>query len=203
MNLLEPVIHRGFLLSLSHYDLNAHYYTYFNVPTHHLIFLKRKNNNYLTIFFFFLISGYVYMNGDIGKLLPGAVYPATPDQLGNSATTAAAASVVDYTVMNGGVVTQCGELMIESSSGAAVVVQEQQQTQSTTTGSGSGGGAHHAIGIAGGAIYNPIVDIANVQQQATDANNPLSQMADLSLSSIPLEQLKQMLSSQLEYYFSR
>lgn len=27
------------------------------------------------------VSGYVYMNGDVGKLPSGAVYPTTPDAL--------------------------------------------------------------------------------------------------------------------------
>lgn len=35
----------------------------------------------------FLITGYVYMNGDIGKLPSGVVYPATPDPLATSAST--------------------------------------------------------------------------------------------------------------------
>lgn len=35
----------------------------------------------------FLITGYVYMNGDIGKLPSGAVYPATPDPLATAAST--------------------------------------------------------------------------------------------------------------------
>jgi hypothetical protein len=35
----------------------------------------------------FLITGYVYMNGDIGKLPSGAVYPTTPDPLATAAST--------------------------------------------------------------------------------------------------------------------
>jgi len=35
----------------------------------------------------FLITGYVYMNGDIGKLPSGAVYPTVPDPLVTSAST--------------------------------------------------------------------------------------------------------------------
>jgi hypothetical protein len=33
-----------------------------------------------------VFSGYVYMNGDIGKLPSGAVYPATPDPLATAAS---------------------------------------------------------------------------------------------------------------------
>jgi hypothetical protein len=36
---------------------------------------------------FVFITGYVYMNGDIGKLPSGAVYPATPDPLATAAST--------------------------------------------------------------------------------------------------------------------
>jgi hypothetical protein len=35
----------------------------------------------------FLITGYVYMNGDIGKLPSGAVYPTVPDPLVTTAST--------------------------------------------------------------------------------------------------------------------
>jgi hypothetical protein len=36
---------------------------------------------------FVFVTGYVYMNGDIGKLPSGAVYPATPDPLATAAST--------------------------------------------------------------------------------------------------------------------
>lgn len=37
--------------------------------------------------FYYVFTGYVYMNGDVGKLPSGAVYPATPEPLAAPATT--------------------------------------------------------------------------------------------------------------------
>ncbi|XP_034938802.1 la-related protein Larp4B isoform X3 [Chelonus insularis] len=125
--------------------------------------------------------GYVYMNGDIGKLPPGAVYPATPEPMGSvGGTVVTTASSLDYSVMNGGPTP--GELMIDPSMGAIEP------------------SAQHSMGL-GGAVsvgYAP-VEVAPL----TDVQVPPTSMADLPNSGIPLEQLKQMLSSQLEYYFSR
>ncbi|XP_063239658.1 la-related protein 4-like isoform X2 [Bacillus rossius redtenbacheri] len=87
------------------------------------------------------LEGYVYMNGDVGKLTPGAVYAATPDSLAST----------DYSLLNG--------------------VAEPLEPY-TDVGS-----------LPGGMPSDP-------QTPGTD-------------SGIPLDQLKQMLSSQLEYYFSR
>nr|CAD7453490.1 unnamed protein product [Timema tahoe] len=42
------------------------------------------------------MTGYVYMNGDIGKLPSGAVYSATPDSLPT-----AASAVTDYSSVGG------------------------------------------------------------------------------------------------------
>ncbi|KAI4491665.1 PREDICTED: la-related protein CG11505 isoform X1 [Polistes canadensis] len=95
------------------------------------------------------------MNGDIGKLPPGAVYPTTPETLG------------PVTIAIEGV------NLLESS-------------------------AQHSIDIAGAVGYNR-VDVATLG----DVSTPSNTMADLSASGIPMDQLKQMLSSQLEYYFSR
>ncbi|KAJ8866017.1 hypothetical protein PR048_033541 [Dryococelus australis] len=85
--------------------------------------------------------GYVYMNGDVGKLTPGAVYAATPDSLAST----------DYSLLNG--VTEPLEPYTDAGS------------------------------LPGG--------------MPTDPHTPGTD------SGIPLDQLKQMLSSQLEYYFSR
>ena len=119
------------------------------------------------------------MNGDIGKLPPGAVYAATPESLnmvggalGNNA------SSLDYSVMNGG--PSGGELMLDASVGS---LEPSPQL---------------AMGMGGAVGYSP-VDISNL----ADVSAPAGQMADHSVPGIPLEQLKQMLSSQLEYYFSR
>lgn len=78
------------------------------------------------------VPGYVYMNGDVGKLPSGAVYPAAPET---------GAAVPEYVAVNG---------------------------------------------VAEGA----------------EGLSP-SAAADGPHSSLPLSELKQMLSQQLEYYFSR
>ncbi|KAK2588881.1 hypothetical protein KPH14_001745 [Odynerus spinipes] len=116
--------------------------------------LKKKKNHFVVSLRncveLILPLGYVYMNGDIGKLPPGAVYPATPETLGPvTVAVESNASNIEYGIMNG---TQSGnELTID----------------------------------------------------AGDVSTPPTTMADMSASGIPLDQLKQMLSSQLEYYFSR
>lgn len=119
------------------------------------------------------------MNGDIGKLPPGAVYPATPEPLGSvGGAIGSTASNLEYNIMNG--VPSGNELILEASVGN---LEPSPQ---------------HAIGIGGAAGYGP-VDVAALG----DVPNQPAPMADLSTPGIPLEQLKQMLSSQLEYYFSR
>lgn len=90
-----------------------------------------------------IFVGYVYMNGDIGKLPSGAVYSTTPD------AGAPVGAATDYSTLNGA-----------------------------------------AEGAEG--FVSPI-----------DGISPVPSAAPPDSSSIPLEQLKQMLSSQLEYYFSR
>ncbi|XP_072747451.1 uncharacterized protein Larp4b isoform X2 [Anoplolepis gracilipes] len=129
------------------------------------------------------MNGYVYMNGDIGKLPPGAVYPATPEPLGLQVAGAIGGGVpnIDYGVMNGA--PSGSELILDAGVGS---LEPSPQ---------------HAIGMHGGAIgYSP-VDVAALGDAS--AAPPSAPMADLNVSGIPLEQLKQMLSSQLEYYFSR
>ncbi|XP_054274575.1 la-related protein 4-like [Macrosteles quadrilineatus] len=104
-------------------------------------------------------DGYVYMNGDVGKIPSGAVYAASPEPQAPpppasvSATTAE--SVNDFSTLNG--------------------VVDPQETFSD--GAAPEGGPAPAT--------SPPATAENTQ------------------SSIPLDQLKQMLSSQLEYYFSR
>ncbi|XP_031840264.1 la-related protein 4B isoform X2 [Nomia melanderi] len=125
------------------------------------------------------MNGYVYMNGDIGKLQPGAVYPATPEPLGSvGGAIGNTATNLEYNVMNGA--PSGTELILEAGVGN---LEPSQQ---------------HAIGIGGAAGYGPVEVPA-----LGDVPNQTAPMADLSSSGIPLEQLKQMLSSQLEYYFSR
>lgn len=128
-------------------------------------------------------SGYVYMNGDIGKLPPGAVYPATPEPLGSQVAGAIGGGMhnIDYGVMN------------SAPSGSELILD---------TGVGSlEPSPQHPIGMHGGAVgYSP-GDVAALGDAS--AAPPSGPMADLNVHNIPLEQLKQMLSSQLEYYFSR
>ncbi|XP_012287477.1 la-related protein 4 isoform X2 [Orussus abietinus] len=119
------------------------------------------------------------MNGDIGKLPPGAVYPATPEPLGSiGGAVASSVSGLDYAVMNGG--PSGSELMLEAGVGTLEP------------------SAQHVMGMGGAIGYGP-VDMAPLGEVPP----PSAPMADLSVPGIPLEQLKQMLSSQLEYYFSR
>ncbi|XP_032667133.1 uncharacterized protein LOC116842281 isoform X1 [Odontomachus brunneus] len=123
--------------------------------------------------------GYVYMNGDIGKLPPGAVYPATPEPLGPVAgAIGGGVSSLEYGVMNGA--PSGSELILDAGVGSLEATSQ------------------HAISIGGAVGYGP-VDVAALG----DASASAASMADLSVPGIPLEQLKQMLSSQLEYYFSR
>lgn len=117
------------------------------------------------------------MNGDIGKLPPGAVYPTTPEPLGPVAIGGAVPNL-EYGVMNGA--PGGSELILDTGVGS---LEPSPQ---------------HAMGIGGAIGYGP-VDVTGLG----DASAPSAPMADLSVSGIPLEQLKQMLSSQLEYYFSR
>lgn len=93
-----------------------------------------------------LHNGYVYMNGDIGKLPSGAVYPTVPDPLVTTASTS-----TDYSSLNG--ITDSLETYAQTS-----IPPGGSPTDPNPSGPGGG---------------------------------------------IPLDQLKQMLSSQLEYYFSR
>lgn len=128
-------------------------------------------------------AGYVYMNGDIGKLPPGAVYPATPESLGPQVAGAIGGGVpnIDYGVMNGA--PSGSELILDAGVGS---LEPSPQ---------------HAISMHGGAVgYSP-VDVAALGDAS--AAPPSVPMTDLNVPGIPLEQLKQMLSSQLEYYFSR
>lgn len=114
------------------------------------------------------------MNGDIGKLPPGAGYPTTPESLGTvgGAVHDNITTGLDYTVMNGG---QSGELMLDS--GASGFDQVQQ----------------HTISMGGAAGYGN-VDVNSIGETS---------LGEVSMPGIPIDQLKQMLSSQLEYYFSR
>ncbi|GLV42787.1 La-related protein 4B [Carabus blaptoides fortunei] len=89
------------------------------------------------------LDGYVYMNGDIGKLPSGAVYATTPE------SGAPVGPTTDYSTLNG-----------------------------------AAEGAEGFVSPLGGL-------------------SPVPSTAPPDSSIIPLEQLKQMLSSQLEYYFSR
>lgn len=119
------------------------------------------------------------MNGDIGKLLPGAGYPTTPDSM--AAVVNNTAPGLDYTVMNGGGLTG-GELMLDTGVGPLEPLPQL------------------AMGMGGAVGYAP-VDMAPLSEITS---LPPPQMADQSVTGhMPLDQLKQMLSSQLEYYFSR
>jgi len=127
------------------------------------------------------------MNGDIGKLPSGAVYPATPENLDPQVAGAVGGGVpnLDYGVMNGN--PSGNELILDASVGN---LEPSPQ---------------HAIGMHGGAVgYSP-VDVAALGDASAIPPSSVggAPMADVNVLPMPLEQLKQMLSSQLEYYFSR
>ncbi|KAJ8667961.1 hypothetical protein QAD02_009624 [Eretmocerus hayati] len=121
------------------------------------------------------------MNGDIGKLPPGAVYPAGPENI--SLTAVGSATTIDYSVMNGAAAA-AGDLMIDAGVGNLEPLPQL------------------SMGMGGGVGFSqvdmpPLADVGNAPtaaQVTTDAP---------PVPNIPLDQLKQMLSSQLEYYFSR
>lgn len=119
------------------------------------------------------------MNGDTGKLPPGAVYSATPESLGSvGGTVVSNTSTLNYSAMNGS--TSNSELMLDPSMGSIEPT------------------AQHAIGLSGAVTvtYTP-VDVTTI------GDVPGNSITDLSFANMPLDQLKSMLSSQLEYYFSR
>jgi len=93
-------------------------------------------------------SGYVYMNGDIGKIPSGAVYTVSPEPQASPSS-----GLNDFSTING-------------------VVDPQE-------------GSCDAPTPSGGSVPET--------SPAPDSGTP----------GLPLDQLKQMLSSQLEYYFSR
>lgn len=105
------------------------------------------------------VAGYVYMNGDVGKLPSGAVYSSTPESSVGGTTTS------DYNMVNGSMAVSAGEMVNEAGGG------------------GGGGGSYIGSNLEG--------------------MPPTTVPSQSDHSSIPLDQLKQMLSSQLEYYFSR
>lgn len=119
------------------------------------------------------------MNGEIGKLIPGAGYPATPESF---AAVGGSAPGLDYTVMNGGP-PPGGELMLDTGVGNLEPLPQQL-----------------AMGMGGAVGYAPIE-----MTPLTDVPVPPSQIVGehSETPNMPLDQLKQMLSSQLEYYFSR
>ena len=135
--------------------------------------------------------GLVYMNGDIGKLAPGAVaYQATADSHGAVAPVAAAPPTpqsLDYAVMNGAAAAAAaaGELMLDTSTVTALEPLPQL-----------------AMGMGGPVGYAPI-EIAPLQDVPQPPQPPANQMSEHAASNLTLPQLKQLLSSQLEYYFSR
>lgn len=161
------------------------------------------------------------MNGDIGKLPPGAVYPATPEPLGSVGGTVIANTSLDYSVMNGGSVP--GELMLDPTTMGGIEPSPQHSIRLSGTVGGLAGSADIAGGTSdGGGGGNPPSiagaappDVAGALRVGVNLGyvpvevNPLdvqmspALMTDLPTSGIPLDQLKQMLSSQLEYYFSR
>ncbi|XP_075229558.1 uncharacterized protein LOC142329108 [Lycorma delicatula] len=112
-------------------------------------------------------GGYVYMNGDVGKLPSGAVFSATPEPLATpqtaSAQPATTNTITDFSVLNG-------------------VVESPLEGYSDVPGGSA-------------SELPPAPEQAPVPVHAPAAAVPSS--------GLPLDQLKQMLSSQLEYYFSR
>ncbi|XP_044732609.1 la-related protein 4 isoform X3 [Chrysoperla carnea] len=127
----------------------------FEVKVNHVCLCLEHDQEFSQVF---QSDGYVYMNGDVGKLPSGAVYSSTPESSVGGTTTS------DYNMVNGSMAVSAGEMVNEA-------------------GGGGGGGSYIGSNLEG--------------------IPPTTVPAQSDHSSIPLDQLKQMLSSQLEYYFSR
>nr|CAD7405561.1 unnamed protein product [Timema cristinae] len=154
--------------------------------------------------------GYVYMNGDIGKLPSGAVYSATPDSL-----PAAASAVTDYRLNleevnphlhGGGVENHLGnnphppvhstEIRTSISLSSAVKLNTTSMLANYATEVSQ---SDVSISSLNG-IADPLESYNELSPPPGGVPpDPASAGPD---SGIPLDQLKQMLSSQLEYYFS-
>ncbi|XP_039285902.1 la-related protein 4 isoform X6 [Nilaparvata lugens] len=137
-----------------------------------------------------LTDGYVYMNGDVGKLPSGAVYAATPEPplpLLPLATpvpqsTPTVTPITDYSSLNG-IVDPSVEVGVLDGGGSAALEQPPPPVAAPLQ------------------PPPPQAEMAIVPPPGGGALSPVAGIP--GLSALPLEQLKQMLSSQLEYYFSR
>lgn len=143
----------------------------------------RELLNYSFNFFLLLCKnlGYVYMNGDTGKLFAtsaGAVYPGAVVEPSTQIAGAAA------------VVVMAGAAGVNTTVVNSSTTQPQQQTSDFTTMNG-----------AETAEY-----ISSNKAESTSSSNDnrsATKTPDTTGNNIPMDQLKQMLSAQLDYYFSR
>ncbi|XP_034231991.1 la-related protein 4 isoform X2 [Thrips palmi] len=125
-------------------------------------------------------EGCVYMNGDIAKLPSGAVFSTTPENI----PLATSINNTDYSTLNG--------------ISADVDTDATDSTEPVDL-------LECSDGLGDGAS-TPTHSVAN-STASISASGASSNTTSAAVSphdgSIPLEQLKQLLSSQLEYYFSR
>ncbi|KAE8748750.1 hypothetical protein FOCC_FOCC004553 [Frankliniella occidentalis] len=125
-------------------------------------------------------TGCVYMNGDIAKLPSGAVYPTTPENI----PLATSINNTDYSTLNG----ISGEVdtdVTDSTEPVDLLECTESMGEGTSTPTHSVANSTTSISASGAS--------SNATSAAVSPHD----------GSIPLEQLKQLLSSQLEYYFSR
>ena len=125
-------------------------------------------------------NGCVYMNGDIAKLPSGAVYSTPPENI----PLATSINSTDYSTLNG----ISGDVDVETTDSVDPV---DLLECSEAVGDGASTPTH--------SIGNSTASIS----ASGASSNATSAAVSPHDGSIPIEQLKQLLSSQLEYYFSR
>ncbi|KAG8223464.1 hypothetical protein J437_LFUL001958 [Ladona fulva] len=138
-------------------------------------------------------SGYVYMNGDVGKLPPGVALVSTPDSL----ALAPSSISTDYSSLNGVIL---GE-SIDGTYGGRHRAPSLPGVASTTSRSMSSAMVNSKMHSEAGGSEGG--DSANAEGTPSSSSASSGSVASNTSSDIPLDTLKQMLSSQLEYYFSR
>lgn len=181
--------------------------------------MKKINNKKCS---FAIVLGYVYMNGDADKLSAGAVYPSSTE---SSMTT----TVIDPQHMQHNQQQHISsELSLSSSAGSVnninltthqsatkfvvVPTQQQQQHQQSHQSQSS---QHRTVNSTAEIQETDFVTM-NGAMSASSSDGAAETYAESSTSAadggtvttadgnaVPLEQLKQMLATQLEYYFSR
>nr|CAH7728709.1 unnamed protein product [Callosobruchus chinensis] len=153
------------------------------------------------------MHGYAYMNGDIGKLPAGAVYGST----GPEATGALSATTINphhhhhhhHQQPQQEYATGDSDQQQPMVNGVAETVAATAMATTPTDGAGGGGSQmhHQPDTVAGGT--GTACQVAATSLPTHHQQQHQTASATATPSGYPLSQLKQMLSQQLEYYFSR